>query len=223
MKKPLFKYDTRFPKHELRLFEDLIGKSISSFNLEHASILLAPRIEVSNQGSCTIYFYDSLNGPYAKLELQSLFKETPPVVDSGGIAVKKTSVSRIPTRTMFDLGLKYPAQPGVTIHQVDQTPVRAFRFYGSCERRALQEIDPDIDLEYMAQLGYDRFPELEVDTIEFLVIEHESNKRTVVSTCSGGFWYNFLTEGPEDNQLLYDSYMKVNGYEKNIVLQHEIR
>ncbi len=56
-----------------------------------------------------------------------------------------------------------------------------------------------------------------------MVIEHANGKRTIISSDSGGFWYNFLTDKPIDDKLLYDSYMKVNGYEKNIVLHHEIK
>jgi hypothetical protein len=56
-----------------------------------------------------------------------------------------------------------------------------------------------------------------------VIIEHESKKKTVISTDSDGFWYQFLIDKPIDDELLYNSYMKVNGYEKNIVLHHEIK
>ncbi len=223
MKKPKFKYDTRLKEKELTFFEDLIGKSISVFRVENASISPPPNFHISNIGRCSISFYSRDAGPYATIELTSLFQETPPVVDSGGIAIKKTYESIIPLETKKNLGLKQEWSPAASIKYSDQSAIESFKFYGSKERRGLKEIDPDLDLEWLGIWGFKDFPELEVDTIEFVIIEHESKKKTVISTDSDGFWYQFLIDKPIDDELLYNSYMKVNGYEKNIVLHHEIK
>ena len=95
MKKTSFKYDTRLTEKELLLFEDLIGKSISAFRIEKASLTPPPNFHVSNKGKCTMSFYSRELGQHATIELTSLFQETPPIVDSGGIAIKKTYESVI--------------------------------------------------------------------------------------------------------------------------------
>lgn len=200
-----------------------MGKFISVFRVENASILPPPNFHVSNIGKCSISFNSKETGQYATIELTSLFQETPPVVDSGGFAIKKIYESRIPSKTRMSLGLKQEWNPATSISYPEESAIESFKFFGSKERRDIKEIDPDLDLEWLGKWGFNDYPELEVDTIEFLIIEHESKKKTVISTDSGGFWYNFLTDKPIDDKLLYDSYMKVNGYEKNIVLHHEIK
>lgn len=223
MKRPTFKYDTRLKELELSFLEDLVGKSISGFRLENAEILPPPNFRVNNRGKCSISFYSKRTGPYATIELTSLYLETPPVVDSGGMAIKKIVESQIPHEIRMSLGLKQDWNPATSIGYPEGSAIESFKFYGSKERRELKEIDPELDLECLAGWGFQDFPELEVDTVEFLIIEHENKKKTVISTDRGGFWYQFLIDKPIDEKLLYDSYLKVNGYEKNIVLQHEIK
>lgn len=96
MKRSKFNYDTRLKEAELNFFEDLIGKSISVFRIENASISPPPNFHVSNTGKCSINFYSRETGQYAIIELTSLFQETPPVMDSGGIAIRKIYESIIP-------------------------------------------------------------------------------------------------------------------------------
>lgn len=225
MKRPKFKYDTRLSEAELNLFEDLVGKSISSFRLENATVGLPPNFFIDNVGKCRISFYAPAQGPYATMELTSLFQETPPVGDSGGIAIRKIFESHIPLKTRMGLNLKQEWNPATLISYPEASEIKSFRFFGSKERRELDEMDPDgeMDPEWLRMCGFNELPEIEVDTLEFVLIEHVNNRKTIISTQSGGFWYTFLTDKPIDDQLLYDSYMKVNGYEKNIVLHHEIK
>jgi len=222
MKRKIFKYDTRLKEVELKFFEDLVGKSISTFQLENAAISLPPNFHISNLGKCWITFYSKKTGHYATIELRSLFQETPPVVDSGGLAIRKIFESKIPLKTILSLNLKQERRSATTIGYAENSAIKSFKFFGSKERRELKEIDPDLDLEYLNKWGFNDYPKLEVDTIEFMIIEHINKIKTIISIDSGGFWYNFLTNAPIDDKMLYNSYMKVNEYEKNIVLHHEM-
>ena len=213
-----FKFDSRFSDTELSLFKDLIGKSISKFQLENASILLPPHFQVENIGTCSIQF--SYAGYYTTLELTSLFQETPPVIDSGGISIRKFYESKIATKTRINLGLKYKSSGQTSFLYPERSPIKALKFYGSKENRLLNE--SDMELNFLNQLGYYSYPKIDINTIEFLIIEHENNKKTIITVQSGGFIYQFLTDAPIDEKLISSSYIKVNSYEKPIVLQHVV-
>lgn len=211
-----FKYDTRLNQTEIYLFEDLIGKSISSLRLETAFINPPPNFSVNNIGKCYINFYSKETGHFAKMELTSLFQETPPIVDSGGISVKKILKKDMPLKTSKNLKHMHEKNSIASISYPENSTIRSFKFFGSKERGKLKDLYPDLkDNSLKSQ-------EVEVDTIEFLVIVHNNCKKTVITSDSGGFRFNFLINQKIDDKLIYDSYMKVNGYEKNIVLHHEI-
>jgi len=222
MERPIFKYDTKLSAFDLKLFEDLIGNSICGFRIENAHIFLPPNFSISNEGKVLITFRTKERGRFINLELTSIFKETPPTVESGGIAIRKIYKNKVPLTTIAELKLKQEKLPETTISYQDNTPVKSFKFYGSKERRELKDIHPNLDLDDLSKWGVSEFPKLEVDTIEFLIIEHESNNKTIITTNEGGFSYKLLIKKPIDNNLLSESYVKPVGLEKQIVLQHEV-
>ena len=210
MKRSVFKYDSRLNDDQLRTFQKLVGNSISFIHVENITIALPPpQIDFSNSGRCFIRYYSKRNGNSGIIELSSTFHETPPIVDSGGFTIMTIEKSEIPSKT-------------TTICYTEQSPIETIRFFGYRERRNLEEIFPDYELNDLHQYGFTTFPRIEVDTLEFFIIEHKCGKKTIVSSNYGGFSFNFLTEKSIDARLLYDSYIKVNGYEKKIILQHEL-
>lgn len=219
MENTRFKYDTRLKERELQLFQDLIGKSIATFRLENGTVVLPPHFKVSNKGKCAMDFFSKETGSFTTIELTSLFKETPPVVDSGGVAIER--INNSPARK--NLGVPQYQKAFTIIGYPEKSAIESFKFFGSKERRALKLIDPDLDEAALKEWGFTGFPLIEVDTIEFIIIEHTNKAKTIISIDSGGFWYNFLVKQPINDCLCYDSYVKVNGYEKNIVLHHEIK
>jgi hypothetical protein len=103
------------------------------------------------------------------------------------------------------------------------TPVNSIKFYGSHERGDITDLDPDMDMDYISKFGYDKFPFIECDSIEFVVIEHEDEMKSIISLQKDGFWFKLGYIGDLTRDIIEGSYLKVNVNKKNIILQHEVK
>jgi len=81
---------------------------------------------------------------------------------------------------------------------------------------------PNIAETDLWRYSYKTFPEITINFIEFLVVEHINKKSTVISLNEGGFQINKLTKDSLEN-IISSSYAKVNIGKRNIVFATQIR
>jgi hypothetical protein len=112
--------------------------------------------------------------------------------------------------------------PVVPFYYPNDSPISTIEFYGCQERRDLREIDPFEKLDSIKRYGFEDWPQIEVDTIEFMVVNHGDGSRTIVSSQSGGFFYTFLTDQDITLNNYEGYYLEVNMAKKDISLQHTI-
>jgi hypothetical protein len=83
----------------------------------------------------------------------------------------------------------------------------------------INELESDVTLENMIEnYGINKFPYVELDSIEFIVIIHEYRYVTILRVEEHGFcvWFK------DYEAFIMDPHSHFNSYQKNIVLQHEI-
>lgn len=219
-----FTYKTTLSSKELSEFNRYLGRSILSFGIEEPSVSLPPFFMVENTGKCLIVINKEDGPPHQYLILYSLYEETPPVVDSGGFSVEHCLENRLSLATSLkgEAAQDSLSENMIFFKYLDDSPVKAFKFYGYRERRGLQEIEPDRELSSIKRYGFDSWPAISVDTIEFLSIEHENGRKTIIQSKNGGFYFHFLVPpgtknggGAEfDEDYCYP--------DAEIVLQHEV-
>lgn len=219
-----FIFDSRLNNDELDLLNDCIGRKINFLKLEQAVVSLNPTFKLSCFGRCCFQF-ELLNSSQINICFQSLFGEVNgPVLDQGGVLIQKitTKFNDLKRKLLFPpheidksfvVNIKYPFH----------TPIKCIKFYGNQESKRLDKIDEDISLKDIQEYGFKEFPTINCNSIEFFMIEHESNQKSIISMHTGGFWFNLEPNKKLTQALIQESYVKVNGYNKNIVLHHEIK
>lgn len=111
----------------------------------------------------------------------------------------------------------------VPFYYPEVPPVAAFELYGWREDRDLRESNPGITLGDIIRYGYEDWPVIDINTVEFMAIAHENGLTTVISSQSGGFFYNFLVERSEFLNNLQNYYIEMNGEVKQMVLQQVVK
>lgn len=215
-----FIFDARLRADALALLQDCIGKKIIRICFERASITWTPKFQISCFERCCLVFHTSPTS-YINICLKSLFDEIRgPICDQGGLFIQKIVTERkhlresllLPPHTIdrsFAFNVEYPSQKEVL----------SIGFYGTHERQNLKDYDPYFEAEDLWKYGYKDFPDVEIDSIEFVVIEHANDQRTIITLQQGGFWFKILTNEPIES--IIDTYSK--GHEKNIILQQEVK
>ena len=221
--KDTYLFDARLEAAELVLFEDCIGKQINGLRLEQLSLPYPFENYFSSIGRCCIPFV-APNVPTINICLASQHKEYyGPIVDQGALKIQKV-VTEIKNNTRERLLLPpHSIDPSfnVDITYFTNSPVSSIRFYGAEDLFNLRD-DTDYTTEDLKKYGFEVFPQIECYSIEFIVLEHEDGKFAIISLDHNGFFYRVDLQGPLTKELMLDSYIKVNGYEKKIVLHHEI-
>lgn len=159
------------------------------------------------------------SGGTISIILTSLYSEVhAPVVSQGALML-----SRIDT-PVVKKAMEYLLRPPHVVdksfsfkfHQISDREVKCIEFYGNRERGNAKEFDEYLDRNYCRMLGFEDVPYVDINSVEFIVISFEEDKKITISLEEGGFWFNF-----NNNQDEY-SYILENGYVKNIVLHHLI-
>lgn len=219
-----FKYDASIPSDRLRSIEVCIGCFITSIKVEAPSVTVMPDLWIENIGKCVIELKHPSSNIRFNLTLESTYKETPPVVDSGGIKVDLQEVR--PTtlteklklgKTSDDLFKGY-----VPFYINEDSQVRDIEFYGTETHEKLDVIDPFFDKKNLTRYGYQDWPTIDIKTIEFMSINYVSGNRTILSSQQGGFFYTLLINSVdfiEDKNVFY---IKPNMSSKKIELIHKV-
>ncbi|MEM1323011.1 MAG: hypothetical protein AAGG75_22285 [Bacteroidota bacterium] len=219
-----FIFDSRLEKPALTLLQGCIGSSIRSIHLERAQLAVLPTLKISCMGRCCFRF-KSKDPKVVALNFifQSHFQEIKgPIVDQGALAIQKIVTEKRPLReALLNPPQDIDSSFATLIQYPSQDPIVRIRLYGNQERLNLKDIEPNINQEDLIKWGFSDYPNMEIDSIEFVSFEHENGSQTILSLDNGGFWIQLLREGSID-ELMANSYIKPNGYDKSIILQHEI-
>jgi len=218
-----FLFNALLNKEEISLIKNYIGKKISYLWLEQLNLLLKPNVRISCMGKCNFQFAGN------KLETQHLqfcshHKEYGTIPSQGGI-----SFQQVVTKHKRGIeGLLNPPQfiSKSFINKIDypnQTPIVAIQFYGHKMNASIKGLDGWADVEYFKEIGYENYPEIDCNSIEFIVFLHENNLKTIISLETGGFWFNLNYEKEIDEEIISKSYVIENGYKKNIILHHDVK
>jgi hypothetical protein len=145
-----------------------------------------------------------------------------PVVAPGGVSIDSYTIPNLPLAERLKI-IHPPNDITSSFDNINFLPVSKIQFYGNRQSGYINELDPDVTLEHMAKYhNANEFPYVEIDSIELIAIIHEYRYVTLLMVEEYGFcvffkdYESFSKDPSKDNDRL------INGYEKNIVLQHEI-
>lgn len=210
-----FSFDTRLEEDELELLQDCIGKRIGTIHFEKVDIYLPPSLNITAYGRCCMSF---IGNPQIMIRFKSLpqYMSVAPISDKGGLLIQKILLSRKGLRATLllpppDIGSSFVTNIGYPIQEM----VSSISFYGVHERRNLKAIDPDVTLKDLRRHDYEVFPDVTIDSIEFIVIKHEGGQQTILVLMEGGFWVQLPSASIEEiiaNRPDWD----------NIILQHKV-
>lgn len=210
-----FSFDARLKEDELDLLQDCIGKKVGSIHFEKVNILF-PSLDINTYGRFCVSFGGN---PQIMIRFKSLFSYigSAPISDKGALLIQKILIPHKKLRASIlmpppSIGTSFVANIGYPIYE----PVQSISFYGIHERKNLRDIDPDITLKDLRRYEYDVFPDVAIDSIEFIVIEHESGQQTFFNLMEGGFFIRLL------NVSIESVIANRPDWEGGIVLQHKV-
>lgn len=213
--------DYRLKPSELNTLSNCLGCTITSFRIQRPEVTSHPQLWIENIGYCELELLNSKDGLRYELRLTSTFQERPPLADMGGIevALKEKIVlplaerlARAPELTEVDYSV-------VPFYHGEDSPIQVIEFYGEQLSGKLGDIYPeDVFADSSDAVR------VEASSLEYLVIVYAGGNRTVISAKEGGFFYHLLVDEAEYTKAHQagDYAMEVNGYRKQIVLQHRI-
>lgn len=208
-----FSFDARLEEDELELLQDCIGKRIGSIQFEKTDICLRPSFTITAYGRCCVSF---IGNPQIMIHFKSLFSYVGgPISDKGALLIQKMLLPRKGLRASLlfpppSIGASFVTNIGYPIEEI----VRSISFYGIHKRKNLRAINPYETLKGLRKYEYDVFPDVAIDSIEFIIIEHEDGQQTTFVLMEGGFFVDLNTSVEELIANRPDW--------SNIVLQHKV-
>ncbi len=207
-----FTFDGRLNTESQAILQSIVGRKIEYMLFQRGGAYIVPNLTIEAVLSVLLHFSDM------EVTFESKLADfVGPIIQQGKLDVKKKEVRRIPLRER----LKDQARPvySFTVYYPYSTPVSSIRLYGNQINSPIQELDSDIDLEYLSEFGYDSFPEVAVYSVEFLVLSHPNDQHVIFRLEEGGFNLKF-TEGAVTVDVIREHYAQATEDTKRIVLQH---
>lgn len=214
-------YNGRMNDSEIHLLNDCIGKSLRSIHLENINIAIEPKLSISTIGRLCFRFYgENAREPIINIAIKPFYRELDmPIGDFGTIKIQKSVTYWLPLKekitnltedipSNFVCHLKYPYDKAVV----------AIKFYGFKIKGNLKKINPEISLIELEKYRYLDFPEIDINSIEYMLIEHQNGVFTKFGLQNSGFSLSL-----SDVNVEGEEFVKGSIYPNNIVLQHEIK
>lgn len=216
-------FDGLLTNSELEKIHELIDLPLIGLTLEEGSIRITPsepidRIECF--GKCTLIFKDD-NRNLIFLSMKSIVQLPDfPMVEHGKLAFEWNIVR---PKSLADR-IKEPNNPrapkGVNIN-FSLNKISRIRFWGNSQEGSIAEFDPLLNVEYMKEhYNMNYLPTVKINSVEGLSVEAADGMKLVFILEEYGFQIFYKQCDPD--LLIQEHYPKVNGYLKNIVLQHII-
>ena len=173
-------------------------------------------------GLCQLVFTNTDNSSNSRLivEMKSTMEETPPLVDQGGFNLSVYERSLPSLKEKLKRQQSGRKKMNCYISYLHPSPIQSLSIYGNQEEGYLDEIYSE-DKYSIKQEYRDAIPYLECNSIEFIIFEHKDGFRSVFTSNEYEIGVNLLSQETL-KELIPKSYLKINGYLKNVVLQHEI-
>lgn len=97
----------------------------------------------------------------------------------------------------------------------------SIKFYGNRQKGLLSEIDPSVTKEQLKEFyGLDGFPELDIQSVEVIILSFEDGRKLSFHTSENGFTVNFFRS--DDDELIKEEYLRTFDGQKHIVLHFEV-
>ncbi len=201
-----------------QLQQCIAARSTNQFHFENVSIGLGTQpIHIGCNGKVRISF-NREDQTSVHLHFISLFDELEiPAPDRGKIDIEFEHETWLPLAERLKKTDKFEYHCNLTYR--DMAPIINIRFYGDQVDDYLDAIDPSADMEYLYQkYNLGERPRVIINSIEFIVFEHEDNRKTVLILQYGGFLVIFYEKIPDVIQAL-------KGYKDDmfqLMLHHEV-
>ncbi|MFN4256479.1 MAG: hypothetical protein ACK4Q5_15870 [Saprospiraceae bacterium] len=216
-----FQFDARLPAILLEELRQCIGKKIHSMAFHRGAFDVRAANTFECFGSIRLTLIEHKKH-FTHVDIESLFGTNKlPLTDFGALGIK----------IHYEPHKKLSERIGLT-KQIDnyfissvsgfgESPISSFKFYGNSQSGSLNKLDPDMTVEYLKEnFGTNEYPEIKCESIEFVVIEQVDLVNIIIIPVAEGFKIIVQPKGFNNNFEGY--YSIVNGYNKNIVLQHMI-
>jgi len=174
-----------------------------------------PSFDITTYGRCCISFGEN---PQIMIRFKSLFTYVDgPISDKGALLIQKILLPQKKLRESIlrplpSIGDSFVAHISYPIDEA----VSSISFYGIHERANLKTIDPDVTLKDLRRYDYEVFPDMAIDSIEFMVIAHESGRKSIFAIMEGGFFVQLMNASVEE--LIANR----PDWDNNIILQHKV-
>lgn len=197
MKNFKFKFDGRLKEDELLLLKDCVNKKLRSLHFERVAINVVPNLMFSSIGRCCLSFYNEYpKDPIINIAFKSLHYEELklPIGCRSAIQLKKSINTWKPLREkMLDLSSDIPETFTCSLMYPNESPVVSIKLYGYHQWGKLNEFKSMLDLnEIINETCFEDFTDIEIDSIEFIVIEHKDGLKTILTLQNSGFEVEML-------------------------------
>jgi hypothetical protein len=213
-------FDSRLPEGILHDLKQCLNIYFTSIQFENSSFFINElgHTSIGCSGHLCLTF-STVDGIQIYVDLYSKFDELPvPMIDHGAISISKPTTARDRLKEPFA-----PSPYKSILRHEAFSPLVKILFYGNQQSAYLNELNEICTLENLKEwYGIDEMPFMQYESIEFIVLVHNNGKATRIRTQQGGFDIKILEMSELLQDPAKDNYVIVNGYEKNIVLQHQV-
>lgn len=224
MQKVDFRFNGLLKPNEIEQIRSCLGNSLIGVAAEKGVLhinetLSFQRLEAL--GLCNLLFTDK-NRNLNQLSLSSLFtKPNFPVVEHGSLIIEHLFIQYKPLSSR----IKEPREIAPFGFHLDfhVKNINNIKFLGNKQQGFINELDPSIEMGYLKkEYQLDFYPFVELNSIEAVIFEDTNENTSIILILQETGFIVFLNQKHIPEDIVLENYLKINGYEKNIVLQHEI-
>lgn len=216
-----FVINHKLNKAELDLLANFIGKKVSRLLIirgiqSGSSFNKNLDFDLEVHQELGIELKDPKSDKRDLFTIAPFFEENRLLVEQGGLFIEHIDDFQIP----YSMPVLYGKTNFTIVYPINSN-IKSVHLYGNYQKGMLSEFGPDYVKEYWEELGYKSEPEIDINSIEFLVLVHEDNQCSVFMV-SNSLTLRFTTLDKLPD-FLEENYLRINHCKKNIVLQHEIK
>ncbi|MCB0527196.1 MAG: hypothetical protein H6575_06265 [Lewinellaceae bacterium] len=214
-----FTFSTLPNPDELEKLNSVPGTVFSSIHIEKGVCKVDENLilqRIDTWGLCTLVFYDKERTQYS-LKLESEFI-TPafPIVGHGKLVFEVVTQKHLPIKQRLEQ--KQTSSSGCSF-TVPVGEVKKIKIWGNEQTGFLNELYPDIKLtDLKNSIGSDQYSYMSLNSIEGISVEGDSIALVLILQEQG--FFIFIDRTGQSEKTIRDNYLKINGYEKNIVLKY---
>lgn len=216
-----FHFDARLSTHLLGELRQCVGKKIHGIAFHRGAFDLHTANTFECFGSIRLALIEHKKD-FIYVDIESLYGINQlPLTDFGALAIK---IHSEPHKKLSER-IKFTEQVNnyfiSSVSGFGESTISSINFYGNSQSGPLEKLDPDMTVEYLKEnFSTNESPEIKCESIEFVIIEQVNLVNIIIIPVAEGFKVIVQPKGLNSDFGGY--YSIVNGYNKNIVLQHVV-